>query len=220
MRLRKKPWIREALREYHHFVYRQANADWCGQWQSVFGRQAPIHVELGTGKGQFISTMARLYPEIDYIGIEAQQDVIYYAAQKVAAAELDNVRLLVFDINHILEIFANGEISRLYINFCDPWPKSRHDKRRLTHRRFLAMYRQLLAPGGEIHFKTDNRGLFDFSLDEFVGQGWQLDKVTYDLHNSVYAAGNVMTEYETKFSAKGPIHRLEARPPASLLSPK
>ena len=220
MRLRKKPWISEALREYSHFVYRQANEDFQGRWQEIFGGQAPLHVELGTGKGQFISGMAQVYRDVHFIGIEAQQDVLYYAAQKVAAAELDNVRLLVFDINHVLQIFAKEEVNRFYINFCDPWPKSRHDKRRLTHRRFLAMYSQLLAPGGEIHFKTDNRDLFDFSLEEFAGQGWQLDKVTYDLHNSVYAAGNVMTEYEKKFSASGLIHRLEARPPGSPASPK
>lgn len=214
MRLRKKPWISEALDEYGDLVYRGEVSQFQGRWRELFGRSGPLHVELGTGKGRFISEMAKAFPNIDFIGIEAQQDVLYYAAQKVAAGELSNVRLLVFDINNILEIFAPAEISRLYINFCDPWPKSRYGKRRLTHRRFLDMYKQLLAPGGEIHFKTDNRDLFDFSLTECTDQGWRVEQVTYDLHNSVYAVGNVMTEYEMKFSASGPIHRLCAHWPS------
>lgn len=212
MRLRKKPWISEALDKYGDLVYKGADSQFQGRWRQLFGRAAPLYVELGTGKGRFISEMAIRFPNVNFIGIEAQQDVLYYGAQKVAAADLTNVRLLVFDINNITEIFAPGEINRLYINFCDPWPKSRHGKRRLTHRRFLAMYQQLLAPGGAIHFKTDNRDLFDFSLAELTDQGWRVEHVTYDLHNSPYNAGNVMTEYETKFSAFGPIHRLEAFP--------
>lgn len=213
MRLRKKPWIGEALQDYRTFVYRQAGEELAGKWSEIFDCKAPLHVELGTGKGRFISGMAERHPECNFIGIEAQQDVLYYAAQKVAERELTNVKLLVFDINNIMSIFAPGEVDRFYINFCDPWPKSRHAKRRLTYHRFLDMYKQLLAPGGAIHFKTDNRPLFEFSLEEFAAQGWQLDKVTFDLHNSEWNEGNVMTEYEMKFSSKGPIHRLEAKPP-------
>lgn len=213
MRLRKKPWIGEALQEFGDLVCRDGASRFQGRWREQFGNAAPLYVELGTGKGRFISEMAANHQDIDFVGIEAQQDVLYYAAQKAAAAGLTNVRLLVFDINNLSEIFAPGEISRLYINFCDPWPKSRHGKRRLTHRRFLDMYKQLLEPGGVIHFKTDNRDLFDFSLAEFIDQGWKVEQVTYDLHASPYGAGNVMTEYETKFSAFGPIHRLEALPP-------
>ena len=213
MRLRKKPWIGEALAQYSSFVYRDGEASLQGKWRDIFGCQGPLHVELGTGKGRFITGMAQLYKGINFIGIEAQQDVLYYGAQKIAESQLSNIRLVVFDINHILYIFASGEVSRFYINFCDPWPKNRHDKRRLTYRAFLDKYRQLLAPGGDIHFKTDNRGLFDFSLEELASQDWQTDKVTFDLHHSQYMEGNVMTEYEMKFSATGPIHRLEARPP-------
>jgi tRNA (guanine-N7-)-methyltransferase len=157
--------------------------------------------------------MAEQNRHINFIGIEAQQDVLYYAAQKVAEKQLSNVRLLVFDINNVMNLFAPGEVNRFYINFCDPWPKARHDKRRLTHHRFLDMYRQLLAPGGDIHFKTDNELLFAFSLEEFTNYKWQLEQISYDLHASDFA-NNVMTEYEIKFSTKGgPIYRCEAKPP-------
>lgn len=180
-----------------------------GRWQEIFGGKGPLHVELGTGKGSFISEMAVRRPEVHFVGIEAQRDVLFYAAQKVRAAEAGNVRLLVFDINNLLEIFAPGEIDRLYINFCDPWPKSRHAKRRLTHSSFLAKYRQVLKPGGQLFFKTDNTPLFAFSLEEFAAFGLKVDNVNFDLHNSDYQE-NVMTEYEAKFSGQGyKIHRCE-----------
>ncbi len=211
MRLRKKPWVGEALKEYSDFVITEAGEEYKGRWREIFGRQAPLHVEVGTGKGKFISEMAEAHPEIVFIGIEAQQDVLYYAAKKVREKGLTNVRLLVFDVNQLLEIFAPGEISRLYINFCDPWPKARHAKRRLTHRNFLDKYRVVLDKEGEIHFKTDNRPLFEFSLEEFAEQGLATELVTFDLHASDFQ-GNIMTEYETKFSSKGTkICRCQAR---------
>lgn len=207
MRLRKKPWITEAIQEYENIVIPARDG---GEWQSVFGRNAPLHVELGIGKGRFITEMAANNPGVNYIGIEAQQDVLYYAAQKVADRGLGNVRLLVFDINNILAIFQPGEVWRFFINFCDPWPKNRHAKRRLTHSRFLAMYRNLLRPGGELHFKTDNERLFEFSLNEFAASGLGLRNISLDLHHSSFQ-GNVMTEYEAKFSALGmKIFRCEA----------
>lgn len=213
MRLRKKPWVGQALEKYNDFVLRPTDEIYQGQWQAIFGRKAPLHVELGTGKGRFICGMAEQNRHINFIGIEAQQDVLYYAAQKVAEKQLSNVRLLVFDINNVMNLFAPGEVNRFYINFCDPWPKARHDKRRLTHHRFLDMYRQLLVPGGDIHFKTDNEALFAFSLEEFSNYKWQLEQISYDLHASDFA-DNVMTEYEIKFSTKGgPIYRCEAKPP-------
>lgn len=162
MRLRKKPWITEAIKEYESFVMINPGEEVRGSWQEVFGCTAPLYVELGTGKGRFISELAERNPEINFIGIEAQQDVLYYAAQKVAEKNLRNVRLLVFDINHILRIFAPNEVLRFYINFCDPWPKVRHAKRRLTHTGFLEKYRSILGQGGELFFKTDNRPLFYF----------------------------------------------------------
>ncbi len=205
MRLRRKPWVDEAIHAYDDFVMsreQEFGEELQGTWQSVFGRQAPIHVELGTGKGDFLSELASREPEINFIGIEMQQDVLYSAAKKVHERELTNVRLLVFDINHIEKIFAPGEIGRLYVNFCDPWPKKRHAKRRLTHTGFLEKYRRLLQPGGELHFKTDNRPLFDFSLIQFETVGLQVRDVSYDLH-SEGREDNIETEYERKFSGLG-----------------
>ncbi|QJW48251.1 tRNA (guanosine(46)-N7)-methyltransferase TrmB [bacterium BFN5] len=194
MRLRKKPWVTEAIKEYHDIVLVNPGSEKCGQWAAIFGREAPLYVELGTGKGRFISELAAQYPNVNFIGIEAQQDVLYYAAQKVRERELTNVRLLVFDINNIQDIFAEGEVSRFYINFCDPWPKARHAKRRLTHTGFLEKYRKLLAKGGQLFFKTDNRPLFDFSLEQFEQSRLTTTNVTYDLHSSGLT-DNIMTEY-------------------------
>lgn len=207
MRLRKKPWVTEAIKQYASVVP-EPGPDM--NWQKMFGRGAPLHVELGTGRGKFICGMARENPEVNFVGIEAQQDVLFYAAQKVAEQQLVNVRLLVFDVNRVAEVFAPGGVSRLYINFCDPWPKNRHAKRRLTHRRFLDKYRIILADGGELFFKTDNEELFEFSLAEFAEAGLVLKNVTFDLEDSNYQ-GNVTTEYEEKYRAKGQrIYRCEA----------
>jgi len=231
MRLRKKPWVSGALEEYSDHVLikdllcaktlpagvnlddeiKKTSERMKGHWHEIFGRTAPMHVELGTGKGKFISEMAERHPEINFVGIESQQDVLYYVAQKVREKQLTNVRLLVFDVAHLLEIFAAGEINRLYINFCDPWPKVRHAKRRLTHGIFLDKYSIVLADGGEIFFKTDNRILFDFSLEEFAKKNLIIDKLTFDLHESDHC-DNVMTEYETKFSGMGTkINRCEIK---------
>ena len=167
----------------------------------MFGRQAPLHVELGTGKGDFISQLAEREPDVNFIGIEAQQDVLYAAAKKVAEKELRNVRLLVFDINGIERIFAPGEVDLIYINFCDPWPPKRHAKRRLTHRNFLLLYRQVLKEAGQIHFKTDNAPLFEFSVLEFPAAGYRLEEVTRDLHGE--GVQGIMTDYEEKFHNLG-----------------
>ena len=218
MRLRRKPWVDEAIHEFDDFVVsrdQEIGEEKKGKWSEIFGRQAPLHVELGTGKGDFISQLAELHPDINYIGIEMQQDVLYSAAKKIAEKELKNVRLLVFNINHIEDIFAEGEVDRFYINFCDPWPKKRHAKRRLTHVGFLEKYRRLLKKPGELHFKTDNRPLFDFTLEELEAVGAKPHYVTYDLHASPENADNVETEYEKNFSAKGfSICALEVTAPA------
>ena len=205
MRLRRKPWVDAAIHEFDDFVFAKDNEpgeEIKGGWRELFGRQAPLHVELGTGKGDFISQLAALHPEINYIGIEAQQDVLYSAAQKVRERELPNVKLLVFDINNIEDIFAPGEVDRFYVNFCDPWPKARHAKRRLTHVNFLEKYRRLLKKGGELFFKTDNRPLFDFSLEQFELAGLQVADISFDLH-AEQRPDNIMTEYERKFSGFG-----------------
>lgn len=205
MRLRRKPWIDEAIHEFDDFVSardQELGEEKKGAWDEVFGRKAPLYAELGTGKGDFISQLAELHPEINYIGIEAQQDVLYSAAKKVREKGLKNVRLLVFDINNIENIFAPGEVDRFYVNFCDPWPKARHAKRRLTHVNFLEKYRRLLKKGGALFFKTDNRPLFDFSLEQFAEAGLQVEDVSFDLH-AENRPDNIMTEYERKFSGFG-----------------
>lgn len=208
MRLRNKPWVSEAIAEYD-FVYpkeRPADEAQRGRWREVMGvsPDTPLFVELGAGKGDFITRLAAEYPEAAFIGIEAQQVVLYSAAKKLKEVEppLRNVRLLVFDINDLERIFAPGEVSGFFINFCDPWPKARHAKRRLTHRNFLSRYRRLLAAGGKLSFKTDNRPLFDFSLEEFRAAGLRVEDISYDLHGE-NRPDNIETEYERKFSRLG-----------------
>lgn len=205
MRLRRKPWVDEAIHQFDAFVYpkdKPASEEQRGSWDKEFARQAPLHVELGTGKGDFITQLALRNPHINYIGIEAQQDVLYMAAKKVAEQEIPNIKLLVFDINNIENIFAEGEVDQFYINFCDPWPKARHAKRRLTHVGFLRRYSKLLKHPGKLIFKTDNRPLFDFSLEQFQEAGLQVNDVSFDLH-SENRPDNIMTEYERKFSGFG-----------------
>ncbi|MDD5901604.1 MAG: tRNA (guanosine(46)-N7)-methyltransferase TrmB [Lachnospiraceae bacterium] len=181
-----------------------------GNWNAYFGGEAPLHVEIGMGKGRFITTLAELNPDIHYIGVEKYASVLIRAVEKKKGRDdLNNLTFLSVDAAELPEVFAAGEVDRIYLNFSDPWPKERHARRRLTSREFLARYEQFLKPEGEIWFKTDNRGLFDFSVEEAKEAGWQLLEVTYDLHHSPYAEGNVMTEYEEKFSSLGnPIHRM------------
>lgn len=205
MRLRRKPWIEEAIKDYEGLLYLEEPTALKGKWKDIFAQpEQPLRVEFGTGKGQFISRMADLHRDINYIGMEVQEGVIYYAAQKTAAIEpsLDNVHLILGDVTHIEDIFAPGEVDMIYLNFSDPWPKKRHMKRRLTYRDFLKKYASILRPGGEIHFKTDNKGLFDFSIEELKEMGWALSEVTYDLHKNPVPE-EVETEYEEKFSRKG-----------------
>ena len=214
MRLRRKPWIDEAIKDYASFVHLEHCEEYKGRWRDLFERpEQPLWVELGTGKGNFISQMAQLHQEINFIGIEIQVGVLYYAGKKCEAAEVNNVHLLRFDVARLEDIFAPGEVDRFFINFCDPWPKKRHAKRRLTYRDFLDRYARLLAKGGRIDFKSDNAGLFEFTLGEFTERQWTLSEVTYDLHHSDIV-NEAMTEYEAKFSAKGqPIFHCVAQPP-------
>lgn len=205
MRLRRKPWVDEAIHDFDDFVYPKdypAGEAQKGNWRQIFGNSGSLYVELGTGKGDFISQLALRHPEINFIGIEAQQDVLYSAAKKIRELGLTNVRLLVFDINNIEAIFGEQEVDRFYINFCDPWPKSRHAKRRLTHIGFLRRYGKLLHRPGRLIFKTDNRPLFDFSLEQFQEAGLEVEDVSFDLH-SENRPDNIMTEYERKFSGFG-----------------
>ena len=196
MRIRKKRNVNEKLQDFSDIVI-SAEEDWRNKCTDK-----KIYVELGTGKGDFISQIAALNPDIFFIGLEVEATVVYAAARKIREKNLTNVRLMVFDINNIDTLFDENEIDRLFINFCDPWPKKRHAKRRLTHIRFLDKYRKILKPNGEIQFKTDNRGLFDFSLEQFELAGAKVNEVNYDLHaNNI--PDNIETEYERKFSGLG-----------------
>lgn len=184
-----------------------------GNWADYFGNTNPIHMEIGMGKGRFIMDLAKLNPNINYIGIERYTSVLLRAVQKMEENPLPNVRFLCIDAATLPEIFAEGEINRIYLNFSDPWPKDRHARRRLTSSDFLERYDQILATNGRLEFKTDNVGLFDFSLEEINNsEKWHIDVHTYDLHEDpMLNFGNVMTEYEEKFSSKGnPICKLIA----------
>ena len=215
MRLRRKPWIDTAILDYADFVT-PLGGDWTaftGHWSETFGREASLHVEIGVGKGDFLTELAAQSPDVNYVGLEMQQGVLYFAARKAAERGLKNLRLVVFDAARLTELFAPREVDRIYLNFSDPWPKARHAKRRLTSPLFLARYRTVLKADGELRFKTDNMGLFDYSLETMAAQGWHLSDVTHDLH-ALGEADNIMTEYEHKFSARGAkIGRLVARPP-------
>ena len=182
-----------------------------GHWNDLFGNDNPIHIEVGMGKGKFIMILAEQNPDINYIGIEKYSSVLIRALEKRKSYEGNNVYFIRMEAEEIADIFAAGEVSRIYLNFSDPWPKDRHAKRRLTSRVFWDRYDRILVPDGRVVFKTDNRVLFDFSLEEIKEAGWEIENVTYDLHNSEFIKGNVMTEYEEKFTAKGnPICRVVA----------
>ena len=213
MRLRNIPGADEVIRNCD-WVIKEA-ADKKGKWNTVFGNENPIHIEVGMGKGQFITEMAKRNPQINYIGIERYTSVLLRAVQKreqlPTEEALPNLLYLCIDASELPEIFAKDEVAQIYLNFSDPWPKDRHAKRRLTSKEYWARYDRILCPEGREILKTDNRPLFDFSLEQVEVAGWQLDNYTFDLHHSEYAEGNVMTEYEERFTAKGnPICRLVA----------
>ena len=210
MRVRKRKGAEEHLANHPQYVILEPEAA-KGKWHELFGNDNPVHIEVGSGKGAFITGMAQQNPDINYIGIDIQLSVLSYALDKVLASGAENVKLLRVDGSSLTNYFEDGEVDMMYLNFSDPWPKSRHEKRRLTHKTFLDTYKQILPKNGEIHFKTDNRGLFEYSLASFSQYGMVLNKVWLDLHASDYE-GNVMTEYERKFSEKGQvIYRVEAQ---------
>ena len=215
MRLRNIPGAKEAVAESPFVIQNPAGQK--GRWAERFGNQNPIHIEVGMGKGQFLTEMALLHPDVNYVGIERYTSVLYRALQKREELEqtLPNLFYLCIDAQELPDIFAPGEVEKIYLNFSDPWPKDRHAKRRLTSREFLARYQQVLPAGGIVEFKTDNRGLFDFSLEEQKEAGWELLACTYNLHkDEKMMVGNVMTEYERKFSKlRNPIHKMVIKCP-------
>lgn len=202
MRLRNITGSREVIGESRFVVHEEK--EYRGRWKEVFGNDRPIRVEIGMGKGRFIMDLARQNPDVNYIGVEKYSSVLLRAIQKMEEEPLENVRFIRMDAEEINEVFAEGELDRIYLNFSDPWPKDRHAKRRLPSRQFLARYDQILKKDGVIEFKTDNRPLFDFALEELEPAGWKADVVTFDLHaDPVLCEGNIMTEYEEKFSSVG-----------------
>ena len=207
MRLRNIPGAQDAILDSPYVVQEPQTKK--GHWAEVFEKKQPLHIEVGMGKGRFLMDLARLHPEINYIGIEMYDSVLLRALQKREELEQEgvvysNLYFMRVDARLLPEIFAQGEVDKIYLNFSDPWPKARHAKRRLTSREFLARYDQILVPDGKVEFKTDNKGLFEFSLEEVKETKWNLDAFTFDLHhNEEMVQGNVMTEYEEKFSSMG-----------------
>ena len=202
MRLRNISGSREVIAD-SGFVIHEEN--WKpGGWHGIFGNDHPIQIEIGMGKGRFLHTMAKLHPERNYVGIEKYSSVLLRAVQKMEEEPLPNLRFLRMDAEDIVKVFGAGEVDRIYLNFSDPWPKDRHAKRRLPSREFLARYDVILKKEGRLEFKTDNRVLFDFALGEMEAAGWKADYVTFDLHGDEgLMEGNIMTEYEEKFSSMG-----------------
>lgn len=214
MRLRNIKGAREAIAASPYVIQEEEAVP--GICQEHFGNGHPIHMEIGMGKGKFLMELAKRNPQINYIGIEKYSSVLIRALEKMEEAEapLPNLFFIRMDAEHICERFGKGEAARIYLNFSDPWPKDRHAGRRLTSTAYLARYEQILMPGGWIEFKTDNRPLFDFSLESIKEAGWKLTAMTRDLHHDpVLMEGNIMTEYEERFSSMGnPIYKLIAVP--------
>jgi len=209
MRLRHIPGSEEEIAASPYVIQNPSGKKGC--WKDVFGNENPIEIEIGMGKGRFIMEQATLHPNINYVGIERYPSVLLRGLQKRAELELNNIYFMCVDAKNLTEIYAPGEVEKIYLNFSDPWPKDRHEKRRLTSEDFMAVYNQILRPDGVVEFKTDNRGLFDYSLEAIPRAGWKIKGFTYDLHHSEEGIGNVMTEYEEKFSSKGnPIYKLIA----------
>lgn len=204
MRLRNIPGADDVIKESEYAIKNPETHK--GNWAEIFNRKAPLFIEIGMGKGRFIVENAIKNPDINYIGIERYSSVLLRALQKLDELETvpSNLKFICMDAKAITEVFAEGEVDRIFLNFSDPWPKDRHAKRRLPSREFLKRFDKVLKKDGVIEFKTDNRDLFDFAVEELEPAGWKLKEVTYDLHNdSKMNEGNIMTEYEEKFSSMG-----------------
>ena len=212
MRLRKVKNAKERLEIDNNPFYIPVPEKYKGSWNKLFGNDNPIHIEIGCGKGQFISTLAKLNPDINYIAIEKFDSVLLRCLEKVIDSELNNLKLCVMDAAMISNYFAESEVKRIYLNFSDPWPKKHHAKRRLTSPLFLEQYKKIIDKKGEIFFKTDNRGLFEYSLESISNNGYSISNISLDLHKDLEKyPDNITTEFEDKWSKLGPIYRLEAR---------
>lgn len=211
MRMRKKKNLPQRMEKAARVLISEPESE-RGLWLEHFSGYGSLYAELGCGKGSFTVKTAAALSDCFFAAVEKVPDAMIMAMEKAVAANLENVRFINMDAERINEVFADGELDRIYINFCDPWPSKKHAKRRLTSPTFLPLYKKALAEGGEIHFKTDNRALFDYSLEQFEQYGWTLSEVTTNLHEN--GAAGIMTDYEAKFYAEGlPICRCVARRP-------
>ena len=204
MRLRNITGSREAIAESPYVIPEDELTHCPGTWAERFEKKQPLFIEIGMGKGRFIHTMAKEHPDVNFVGIEKYSSVLLRAIQKMEEEELPNLKFIRMDAENITDVFGKGEVNRIYLNFSDPWPKDRHAKRRLPSKEFLDRYDYILDKDGWVEFKTDNRDLFDFALEEMKERDWKADVVTFDLHaDEELMKGNVMTEYEERFSSQG-----------------
>jgi tRNA (guanine-N7-)-methyltransferase len=206
MRLRRKAGTKEFLSRHQDMVVLNPR-EYRGRWRDFFGNGRPIHVELGMGKGKFISEMSVRHPDTNFIGIDLHDELLRRACERAVMVRGEsgapNLCLALGNIEYLEEMFAPGEVERFYLNFSDPWPKKRHARRRLTHPRFMRKYIQILNDYGEIHLKTDSRSLFEFSLNTFADMGLRMRNISLDVHGGGTPEGYVFTEYETKFVQQG-----------------
>lgn len=212
MRLRNNPKAYDIMNENKEFVVIEPT-EFKNNWKNIFGNDNPIYIEIGMGKGDFIYENARRNPNINYIGIEKFPSVLAAAINKInlQVEKVSNLRLMRYDAIELNDVFGENEVDKIFLNFSDPWPKSRHAKRRLTSSKFLDVYHKILNNQGTIEFKTDNRGLFEYSIISFNQYPLDLEYISLDLHNSAENEENIMTEYERKFCTKGPIYKLIGR---------
>lgn len=208
MRMRRKKNQDIRLQNCHNIMV-LSPVEYKGRWNEYFENNNEIHIEIGCGRGRFIAQTAKKYPNINFVAIEKDESALLSAMEQAKKLELTNLVFISFNAQELRDIFENAEISRIYLNFSDPWPPKKQAKRRLTHKNFLEIYEKILAKDGYIHFKTDNQGLFEFSLEEFSDNAWKMSNISLDLHAS-HIEDNVMTEYEEKFSTLGfRIYRVE-----------
>ena len=201
MRLRKNWGARPLLESKDLFINKPSELK--GRWNKEFGNNNPIHLELGCGRGKYLRENSLKHPDVNYVAVDLKDEVLVHTLRNIEEGEVTNVRLVALNISFIADLFEKDEVEKIYINFCNPWPKDRHNKRRLTHTKFLNEYKKFLKTGSEVWFKTDDKGLFDDSQEYFKENGFRIDFLTYDLHNSEVKDENIMTEYETKFTNLG-----------------
>ena len=203
MRLRNKPWAKDMINDNLDLIAVQPE-NMPGKWQDRFEKEQPLFIEVGSGKGKFITELAQKNPQNNYIAMEVQEGAIALVLKKQVELKLPNLQLLLANGSDLSELFAENEVDGVYLNFSDPWPKTRHEKRRLTYKSFLKQYQYILKDDGYLQFKTDNQGLFEYSLISMNNFGMKFDEISLDLHNDdTLNAKNIETEYEEKFSKKG-----------------